>query len=380
MIAAAERAVRLAASTGAVEMEAEAYNLWGLGLHRQGEYLAAKDHLEHALALARAVGLRHAEASILRDLGTLVREAGLEPHILRELGNAEKLELVRAYYQESLRLHRALGDRLGEARTLNALGLHAYHSGDYAGARATYEDALRLSHEMGYRHGENAAVGNLGLVAAALGYYGQARALYGELLRLARQIGDRWGEGVTLAYLALAEFYDQVDRRTVHERASAAVRVAVELDNPPLEALAQLTLGHTLGSLGQWREAAAVYDRALMLRRGMGAHAEAIEALAWLAHVALAEGDVPAAKGHVEEIVTFLQTHTLDGEIAATQIYLTCYQALRAASDPRAPEILRAGYDFLQARAALIPDEADRRSFLENVPHNRALVDVRGSG
>jgi hypothetical protein len=155
--------------------------------------------------------------------------------------------------------------------------------------------------------------------------------------------------------------------------------VAVELDNLPLEAIAQLALGHTLGSLGQWREAAAAYDRALMLRRGMGAHPEVIEALAWLAHVALGEGDVPAASGYVEEILTFLQTHILDGEIAATQIYLTCYQALRAASDPRAPEILQGGYDFLQARAALIPDEADRRSFLANVPHNRELLAAWGS-
>jgi non-specific serine/threonine protein kinase len=51
--------------------------------------------------------------------------------------------------QESLVLFRALGDRLGIARALNALAEDARLFGDYALAARYYEEALALDHQLG---------------------------------------------------------------------------------------------------------------------------------------------------------------------------------------------------------------------------------------
>ena len=55
-------------------------------------------------------------------------------------------------------------------------------------------------------------------------------------------------------------------------------------------------------------------------------------------------------------------------------MYLTCYHVLGAAGDSRAAGVLETAYAALQKQAAKIPDEAMRRSFLENVPYHRAIV------
>ena len=62
------------------------------------------------------------------------------------------------------------------------------------------------------------------------------------------------------------------------------------------------------------------------------------------------------------------------GNLRPFWTYLTCYQVLVAAGDPRAAEILDRAHTELQKWAARCPDEATRRSFLENVPWNREIV------
>jgi hypothetical protein len=45
----------------------------------------------------------------------------------------------------------------------------------------------------------------------------------------------------------------------------------------------------------------------------------------------------------------------------------------------RAEKILEEAYQFLQQRAALISNEDDRRSYLENVPWNREIKELWGA-
>jgi hypothetical protein len=65
---------------------------------------------------------------------------------------------------------------------------------------------------------------------------------------------------------------------------------------------------------------------------------------------------------------------TLDGTDEPLRVYLTCYRVLRANGDPRAREILDAGYRLLQERATHINDEKLRRSYLESVATHREIV------
>jgi hypothetical protein len=141
-------------------------------------------------------------------------------------------------------------------------------------------------------------------------------------------------------------------------------------------------MGHALAELNDLDEACLRYQEALDLRREMGQRHLVPEPLAGLARVGLARDDPRGALAHVEEILSYLEasapsasaTCPFDGSDEPLRIYLTCYRVLQANADPRALEILNAAHNLLQARAAKIPDETLRRSYLENVAAHRDLV------
>lgn len=136
-----------------------------------------------------------------------------------------------------------------------------------------------------------------------------------------------------------------------------------------------MKLGHAQASLGQFDKAATAYREAIALQRELGRLNQAMEPLAGLAGVALAQGELQQAQAHVEEILSHLEAGgVLDGTIDPFQIHLTCYRVLKANQAPRAGALVTAAYDLLQERAAKITDEALRRSFLENVASHREIV------
>jgi len=109
------------------------------------------------------------------------------------------------------------------------------------------------------------------------------------------------------------------------------------------------------------------------LRRELGQPNLALEPLAGLARVSLAQGDVTSAQARVEELLRHLESGTLDGATEPFRVYLTCYRVLCASRDLRAPEVLTTMHTRLQEQAARINDEELRRSFLENVPAHREI-------
>ncbi len=135
-----------------------------------------------------------------------------------------------------------------------------------------------------------------------------------------------------------------------------------------------MKLGHALEALGQHDSAARAYQESVGLRREMSWHNVAMEPLAGLAQVAMAQGRLDQAQEYVEEIWTHIQSGTLNGTVSPFQVYLTCYRLLEAIKDPRARQILERAHRDLQERSARIADVEMQRSFLENVRPHRKIV------
>lgn len=93
-----------------------------------------------------------------------------------------------------MEITREIGDRKGEANSLNGLG-NAYRSlGQYQQANDFYQQSLEIKREIGDRHGEANSCFNLGLVFAKLDrkweaviQYQNARQLY-EALQLDHRV------------------------------------------------------------------------------------------------------------------------------------------------------------------------------------------------
>ena len=320
-IAAAQRTIQHAGAAADPGLGAGGYLQWGTSLWRLGDFQACRSRLEQALALAQAVRSRQMEADSLRALGIVCYYIG-------------EYARSQAYYELSLPISREIGDRRGEAATLNNLGEVARTHGDYAAARDYYGRRLQICRAIGDRQGETIALANLSLVAHTLGDDEAARGYAVEMLRIAQEIGHRSNQGYALN-----------------------------------------NLGHALAGLNHLTEACDTYRQAVALRHELGEHFLAMESLAGLARVSLAEGKLAEAQACVNEILAYLQAGSLDGTDEPLRVYLTCYHVLKAQRDPRAEEVLTTAHDLLQQWANRIADEDRRRSLLKNVRAHRQIID-----
>jgi predicted ATPase len=107
---------------------------------------------------------------------------------------------ARASLTASLALFRETGDKGGEARALNSLGVVARGSGELEEARSLFEDGLKLRRELGMPI--TTALNNLGVVATDRGDLEEARDHYARALELDELADDRVGVATDRSNLA----------------------------------------------------------------------------------------------------------------------------------------------------------------------------------
>lgn len=398
-MASAKTAVTLA------QTNAEGFLLWGQAIMRQGDYLEAQPVLHQALELAKTRQKQKLTAASLNNIG-------LSHYCLGDYGAAQ------ACYQEALPIFQAARDRRGQSAVLNNLGVVSNEQGDNVAAAAYYRQALALHRQTGNRRGECLVLGNLGVIAAAQGAFTEARAYHTQSRRIARKIGHRLFEGnawlnlgnVSL-YLGLSQeagkcyqtaldLYRQIGNRAgegwaytymsllAHRQGEQepaltyglkAQHITQEIGDLLILGYACTHIGHAYTAQNRLSEAAAAYQEAVMLRRELGEPNLLMESLSGLARVYLAQQNLEQALVWVEEILAYLEAHTLEGADEPLRIYLTCYHVLTACQNARAPAVLQAAHTLLQTQAAQIEDEELRRRFLTNVPFNEEVAGIFSS-
>jgi class 3 adenylate cyclase/tetratricopeptide (TPR) repeat protein len=403
-VIAAMRATLIAAVARDRAGEASGHRYWGSLLYRQAKYDEARGRLLRAIELLADAPPSQTGANALHLLAAISTSQGDE-------AGAERL------FSRSLELYRQIGDRRGEATELLSLGMIASFSGDYRRARGLTEEALELYRQIGDRSGEAYAIGNMGDDCVALGDYGAALACQEQALALFQAVGSWEGEGWALHNLGEVRLAlgDYEGARQLYEHALAifraidaaedecnalrllglaahlqgddgaalplleeALRIASALGYVRGRGYALTCLGHALLGLGRLDEAEAAYGEARALRERLAEPALVLEVAAGQARVALARGAAAAALALVEPILAHLAASDLGGADEPARIELTCYQALRAAGDPRAAAALAAVARRLDERAARIEDAELRRSFLTRVAAHRAILGSEG--
>ncbi len=360
-IAAAQTAMAFAQAAQDPTTEVAGYVWWGSALERSGDEAAAHAQYTQALELARAAEDRRGEGDALRGLGII---------LMRQGQHAE----AQAYYQQSLVIAQQIGDRRGEGATLNNLAIIANESGDYSQAQSYYAQAQAIRREIGDRAGEGSTLNNLGFLMQSLGCYAEARTYLQQSLEIWREVGSRPGEVVTLDNLGfVTRMLGEYD--TSQHYLNEALALERELRARKAEGWTLNNLGDLSLAMGDYAQAEAYFQEALALRRDAHLPHYVAEDLAGLARVALAEGNLTWATTWIEEMWPILEVNpTLDGAEHPLQALVTCYHVLRAGDDVRAAPLLSTLHAQLQERAARITDANLRRSFLENVPEHRDLV------
>jgi tetratricopeptide (TPR) repeat protein len=402
-VAAQRRALALAGRLGLLYEQGKALNNLGFALHTEGELRAALGSYLQALDAFERAGERGLwKANLLLNLATVYGSLG-EP------------DAALASTRQVLDLQRALGDRRGEARTLNNLGVLAYDRGDFGAAFAAYEPALALERELGDRLREAALLHNLGTAYYGLGDYERALRHFEPALQIRRAAGAGKGEVRTGVMIAATRFRlgETAVALDLGRRAAAAASAAADRQGElrarlllgqllaagePAAALAELTrardlarlledrlneasalrlLGEAHLALGQPEPAVRSLEPALGLARAARSPARAVEALTALARAERRlerPGEARARTAEALQLIEALRTTETDPDLRAS--FLAAQRAAFELEIELLMELERQHPGEGHARQALaVSERARARSLLDLL--QEARTDVR---
>jgi tetratricopeptide (TPR) repeat protein len=189
---------------------ADAHNALGNLLGNIGDYAAARQHHEAALALRRSSHDAAGIAGTLNNLGLIAAWLG-------------DYHAALALHTESLEIRRTLNDRFGLALSLSNLGDVELARGDFDRAWEFQGEALRLREEVQHAVGSAYAIFNLGEIARLRGDSGAAGRHLHDSLRRFEALGDRIG----IAY-ATCSLADLASREGDAERAATLIQRALQ--------------------------------------------------------------------------------------------------------------------------------------------------------
>jgi tetratricopeptide (TPR) repeat protein/transcriptional regulator with XRE-family HTH domain len=277
-------AAECAASSGRPLHAVQISTAMGDFLRRAGCWDQAAALMTTALTAARDAGDRHGEAKALNELGVLAWLTGDYP------AAAADLALAGMLYEE-------VGDRLRHAYALNHLGVVQALTGDYPAALASHQRALGIARDLGDRPAEAVALNYLGSAQQQTGDYPAAAANLARALDLYRQLGHRHGQANALRDLGrLQQATGEATAATAsHQQALAICR---ELSARPGQAWALNDLGLAQQLTGDYPAAAVSHQQALELYRDLGSPLGLAEAHNNLGQLATRTADARYARRH----------------------------------------------------------------------------------
>jgi predicted ATPase/DNA-binding SARP family transcriptional activator len=203
------------------ELRANALNMVGILAGEQGEFDAARERFETALADARALDATRIISSALVNLGNLAFFGG-------------ELDQARDLYKESIDYFASLGDLRGQALAKENVGLMALTADDIPEAVKWLTDARDLARDVGDDRELAAASRSLAAAMVELGDTAQATGLLADSLALARDLGEPHGIAVCLdTFAGLAATTGEAERAAMLFGASDAVRASIGAKRQP---------------------------------------------------------------------------------------------------------------------------------------------------
>lgn len=143
---------------------ARAENLIGQVAMGDQDFGGAAMNFEQSLSKFREIGDQLGIAVVLNNMGVLGRRDQRGDAAERATG----LEEARKFLGDALEIRRRFNDLMGEAETLNNLGVVAFECEDLPAAWQHYRESLRIEHRLNRTVGIGTALANMGEVAGIL--------------------------------------------------------------------------------------------------------------------------------------------------------------------------------------------------------------------
>ncbi len=219
--------------------------------------------------------------------------------------------------QEARRIFSDAGDRLGYAKTLEAMAIAVRNRGQLAEARRHLENALAVYQELGTRGREASVSATLAAIHADEGRLEEAFEVFEQSLATLREIGDRSEEGrvlIAMGYTLSAQ--GELDDAIL--RYEEALSLFDGLSDKRGAAIATTNIAEILYARGELEEARRMHEDALAINREIGDRAGIAYDTCRLGKIFAAQGDLIAARRKFEEALAMQK----DEPAAAAQTQL----------------------------------------------------------
>jgi len=326
----------------------------GFASFNLGEPQPTEESYRQALALRRAIGDRDGEAETLNNLAVLFRSLGEVDEALRMYGEAQEIQAT-------------LDDRRQEAATLSNLGVAYSAIGEVERARLYLTRALELRRAVEDRRGEIVTLDNLGWLERLNGAGEKAISLYRQALAVARATSDARSEGISHGYLGEAQAAAGHFAEAIAEldQALALLRQTKDRYN---EELTLRRKGEALAANGRAAEALALFEQSLAASRALGNRVEEVMTLSARARALRDQGELDRAASDAEAAIAALESlRTRLGNPDLRASFLGAWS-----------DVYELRVDVLMRLAAARPGQGfDRAAFeASERAHARALLDV----
>ncbi len=266
----------------------------------------------------------------------------------------------------------AIGDRNGEARTMNDFAGLYFFQGDLARAEAMWREAIPKFHEIGDRQGVAAATNNLGDVLLMRGRLGEAKKSLQQAIPNYRAVEDKDGLARVLNDLGDLSWQEgDLDAAfTTYQKAKAT---GEEIDDKSAIAYVLTGMGNVYLDRGDLVAARRAYEESLTLRKQTGEKQTVAETELALARVSLEEGHAADAESVIRKCkAQFQQDHEADDELSASTVLIDALVAEGKYADATREvdaektlaaksvnELFRLRLDLASARLELVTDHRE---------------------
>jgi tetratricopeptide (TPR) repeat protein len=209
-----------------------------------------------AIASARALNARNAEAMLLTGLGVASQRL-------------HRWEESVHFLQQALEIHRDLGNHYDEGRGLDNLGQVYQNMGRWRESIDHHCQAIGICRKFNDRYGLAMLANNLGMVYQTAGRWQGAVDCYNYAIEVFREFDDSYNSGKVLnnigrAYCSLGRWQESLD---CHRR---ALEIFQELGDGHNEGSALNYVGIIYEELGCWSDAIDCHGRALVKFQEIG--------------------------------------------------------------------------------------------------------------
>ena len=209
-----------------------------------------------------------------------------------------------------------------------------------------------------------------------MGRYKEARPLLEQASQICRALGDR----ASLAYnsMNLGEICLATgDLRKARQWTEQALQENSSSQDMRGKILALILLANVLLAMGDSPGADKRFNEASELALSLGLADQACESAVGLAACAILQGQLDEARKYVNKAWDYLKEHGWTGMSSPGRVFRACAETFDALGEvENAQAVLESGHQALMEVADKINVPAWRQSFLENVPENRAVMEM----